>query len=70
MWSIIILSVVVVGIFFLALAVRLLFGRRDGFRGTCASQNAALLSKGFVQGDICGVCGKKVEETGCNREEK
>ena len=53
----VILAIVLVGIFFLLMSVRLIFVKGGKFRGTCASQNPILHNEGAS----CGMCGHKVE---------
>jgi hypothetical protein len=50
----IILAVGIFGIFFIFMCVRLIFLKDGEFKGTCATQNPALMEKGID----CG-CGKK-----------
>lgn len=53
----IVLAIVLVGIFFLLMSVRLIFVKGGKFRGTCASQSPFLHKEGVS----CGMCGRKVE---------
>ncbi len=43
-----------IGLFFILMAVRLIFKKDEEFRGTCASQSPFLNKEGVK----CGVCGK------------
>ena len=51
-----ILTLVLVGLFFVGMSVRLILLKNGEFKGTCASQSPFLKK----QGDTCGYCGKKV----------
>lgn len=51
-------------IFFVFLGLRLLFGKDESVRGTCASQSPFLREEGAV----CGFCGKPVDD--CPNEQK
>ena len=53
----VLLGIVLLGIFFLLMSVRLIFVKGGKFKGTCASQSP-FLNK---EGDSCGMCGRKVE---------
>jgi hypothetical protein len=53
----VVLAVLLVGIFFLLMSVRLIFVKGGKFRGTCASQSPFL----HKEGASCGMCGRKVE---------
>lgn len=50
------LSLGLVGLFFVLMSVRLLFLKNGEFKGTCASQNPFLQKEGTT----CGYCGKEV----------
>jgi hypothetical protein len=52
----VILGIAFVGLFFVALSVRLIFLKNGEFRGTCASQSPFLNKEGIT----CNVCGKEV----------
>lgn len=52
-----ILTLVLVGLFFVGMSVRLILLRNGEFKGTCASQNP-FLNKDGVR---CGYCGKEVK---------
>ena len=56
-----ILSLIVGGLFFAGLGIRILMNKEGGFRGTCATQSPFLKN---AIGD-CTVCGKPEEEQGC-----
>ena len=51
-----IIAIVLVGFFFLALSLRIIFIKDGEFKGTCASQNPFL----NTEGKECGYCGKVV----------
>ncbi len=53
----VLLGIVLLGVFFLLMSVRLLFIKGGRFKGTCASQSPFLQKEGVS----CGMCGKKVE---------
>lgn len=53
----VLLGIVLLGIFFLLMSVRLIFVKGGKFKGTCASQSP-FLNK---EGGSCGMCGRKVE---------
>jgi hypothetical protein len=53
----VLLGIVLLGIFFLLMSVRLLFVKGGKFKGTCASQSPFLNQ----EGGSCGMCGKKVD---------
>ena len=53
----VILAIILVGIFFLLMSIRLIFVKGGKFRGTCASQSPFLHKEGVS----CGACGRKVE---------
>lgn len=50
------LAIGFIGIFFIFMAVRLIFIKGGEFKGTCASQSPFLNQEGAT----CGYCGKKV----------
>lgn len=50
------LTLALVGGFFVLMSVRLIFLKKGEFKGTCASQNPFLKKEGAT----CGYCGKKV----------
>ncbi len=52
----VILAIVLIGLFFVGMSVRLLLLKNGEFKGTCASQNPYLKS----EGGTCGYCGKEV----------
>ncbi len=53
----VLLGILLLGVFFLLMSVRLIFLKGGKFRGTCASQSPFL----HQEGDSCGMCGRKVE---------
>ena len=53
----VILAIVLIGIFFLLMSIRLIFVKGGKFRGTCASESPFL----HKDGTSCGMCGRKVE---------
>ena len=65
--AVFLLTVVVLGLFFVLMSVRLIFIRQGEFRGTCATQSPFLAKEGIV----CGYCGKTVGEgESCKSDEK
>lgn len=62
----ILLAVLVFGLCFAGIAIRLLFKKDKEFRGTCASNNP-LLRK---DDGSCSVCGQKVTECPEEKEEE
>ena len=56
--AVFIISLVVFGLFFALMSVRLLLIKNGEFRGTCATQSPFLAKEGIV----CGYCGKTVGE--------
>ena len=58
----VLLGVGFVGLFFVLMAVRLIFVKDGEFKGTCASQSPFLNN----EGEICSFCGKKPEN--CNNK--
>lgn len=52
------LTLVVFGLFFALMSVRLIFLKNGEFRGTCASQSPFLAKEGIT----CGYCGKIIGE--------
>lgn len=52
------LTLVVFGLFFALMSVRLIFIKNGEFRGTCATQSPYLAREGIV----CGYCGKTIGE--------
>lgn len=53
----VLLGILLLGVFFLLMSVRLIFVKGGKFSGTCASQSPFLNKEGAS----CGMCGKKVE---------
>ena len=53
----VLLGIVLLGVFFLLMSVRLIFVKGGKFKGTCASQSPFLNKEGAS----CGMCGRKVE---------
>jgi len=54
----VIISILIVGIFFVLMSVRLLLLKNGEFKGTCASQNPYLQKEGMT----CGYCGRNIGE--------
>ncbi len=52
-----ILTLVLIGLFFVGMSVRLLLLKNGEFKGTCASQSPFLNKEGAT----CGYCGKEVK---------
>lgn len=52
-----ILTLVLVGLFFVGMSVRLILIKNGEFKGTCASQSPFLNKEGVT----CGFCGKEVK---------
>jgi len=52
-----ILTLVLVGLFFVGMSVRLILLKNGEFKGTCASQSPFLNKEGVT----CGFCGKEVK---------
>lgn len=53
-----VLAIILVGLFFGLMSVRLIFLKKGEFKGTCASQSPFLNKEGIT----CGYCGRKVGE--------
>lgn len=53
-----VLAIILVGLFFGLMSVRLIFLKKGEFKGTCASQSPFLNKNGVT----CGYCGRKVSE--------
>ena len=53
-----VLTIILVGLFFVLMSVRLIFLKKGEFKGTCASQSPFLNKDGVT----CGYCGRKVGE--------
>ncbi len=51
-----VLAIIIVGLFFVLMSVRLIFLKKGEFKGTCASQSPFLNKDGVT----CGYCGRKV----------
>jgi hypothetical protein len=62
--EIVLLSVLLLGLAFAGIAVKILFKKNGEFAGTCASQSP-FLNK---EGESCGLCGATPEEM-CKKEE-
>lgn len=58
------LTIGLIGIFFLLMSVRLLFKKGGEFKGTCASQNPHLVKLGITCSGSCG------HDGACEREEE
>ena len=63
MFTVIIVSIIIVMLAFASFSVRLIFKKNSAFRGTCANNNPYMQKKGIV----CGVCGRKSGES-CREE--
>ena len=50
----VLLAILLIGLFFVGMSVRLLLLKKGEFKGTCASQNPYLNK----EGSTCGYCGK------------
>ncbi len=58
------LTIVLLGIAFLGIAIKI-WAKKDGeFAGTCASQSPFLNQ----DGEACGMCGKLPSEQDCNKD--
>jgi hypothetical protein len=57
-------TISIFALFFVFLGLRLLFGKDESVRGTCASQSPFLREEGAV----CGFCGKPVND--CPNDKK
>lgn len=55
--TVFLLTMVVFGLFFILMSVRLIFLKNGEFRGTCASQSPFLNKEGVT----CGYCGKQLK---------
>ncbi|WP_338392853.1 hypothetical protein [Fulvitalea axinellae] len=64
MTTTIILGIVMIGLFFALMSVRLIFVKNGQFKGTCASQSP-FLNK---EGEKCSFCGKEPGEQCKNQE--
>jgi hypothetical protein len=62
--EVVLLSVLLLGLAFAGIAVKILFKKNGEFAGTCASQSP-FLNK---EGESCGLCGATAEEM-CKKEE-
>ena len=56
--AVFILTLIIFGLFFVLMSVRLLFVKNGEFRGTCATQSPYLAKEGIT----CGYCGKIIGE--------
>ncbi|HSR60923.1 MAG TPA: hypothetical protein VLL47_09215 [Robiginitalea sp.] len=62
--KLLLLSIVLLGLAFAGISIKI-WAKKDGkFAGTCASQNPHLNRDGAA----CGICGKLPEEPGCKQE--
>lgn len=62
----VLLTVGIVGLFFIGMSVRLIFLKNGEFKGTCASQSPFLNQEGAT----CGLCGKTVTAgEGCGSDD-
>ncbi len=57
------LTIALVGMFFLLMSVRMIFLKNGQFKGTCASQSPFLQKEGTT----CGYCGREVGD--CKNDE-
>lgn len=57
-------TISIFALFFVFLGLRLLFGKDESVRGTCASQSPFLREEGAV----CGFCGKPIND--CPKDKK
>lgn len=66
--AVFLLTLAVLGLFFVLMSVRLLFIKNGEFRGTCATQSPFLAKEGIT----CGYCGKTIGEgdTACGDPDK
>lgn len=66
--AVFLLTLAVIGLFFVLMSVRLLFVKNGEFRGTCATQSPFLAKEGIT----CGYCGKTLGEgdTACGDPDK
>jgi hypothetical protein len=55
--TVFLLTIGIVGLFFILMSVRLIFLKNGEFRGTCASQSPWLNKEGIE----CGYCGKTLK---------
>ena len=53
-----ILTVVLIGSFFLLMSIRLILIKNGEFKGTCASQNPEIMK----EGGVCSYCGKEPQQ--------
>lgn len=56
--AVFLLSLVIFGLFFALMSVRLIFIKNGEFRGTCATQSPFLAKEGIA----CGYCGRTIGE--------
>lgn len=59
-------AVLVFGLFFGLLSLRMWLKKEPNFRGTCASQSPFLRK----EGEVCGYCGKPASEGGACEQKK
>ena len=62
--KVVLLSIILLGLGFAGIAVKILFKKNGQFAGTCASNNPLLQEEGAS----CGLCGAKPEEK-CKSED-
>jgi len=62
--KVLLLSIVLLGLAFAGIAIKILLKKNGQFAGTCSSNNPMLREEGAV----CGVCGAKPEEQ-CKSED-
>ncbi len=64
--QIVLLSIVILGLCFAGIAIKILVKKNGEFAGTCASNNPMLREEGAS----CGVCGARPQEQCRGEEEK
>ena len=61
------IAILLIGVFFVLMSVRLLLLKNGEFKGTCASQNPYLNKDGAA----CGYCGREIGEgEDCGKDEQ
>ncbi len=60
--TVFLITIGLIGVFFILMSVRLLFVKNGEFKGTCASQSP-FLNK---EGEACGFCGREPGEKCAN----
>ena len=56
--TIVLLSIILVGLSFAGIAIKILVKKNGQFAGTCSSNNPLLKD----EGGVCGICGARPEE--------